>query len=91
MSYFTNLSYTFFGDVGMAIVDESGQQVALYKYADFDSKKIFTDVHGYLPNGGTWTKPLNMHLDTRQLTPGTYTIVPMSATQNNGQLGNWVK
>ncbi len=32
-----------------------------------------------------------MHLDTRQLTPGTYTIVPMSATQNNGQLGNWVK
>ena len=87
MSYFTNLSYTFFGDVGMAIVDESGQQVALYKYADFDSKKIFTDVHGYLTNGGTWTKPLNMHLDTRTLTPGNYSIVPMSATLNNGQLG----
>ena len=91
MSYFTNLSYTFFGDVGMAIVDESGQQVALFKYADFGSKKIFTDVHGYLPNGGTWTKPLNMHLDTRSLTSGNYSVVPMSATLNNGQLGNWVK
>ena len=91
MSYFTNLSYWFFGDVGMAIVDEKDQQVALFKYSDFGSKNIFTDEHGGLPNGGTWTKPLTMHLDTRQLTPGTYTIVPMSATQNNGQLGNWVK
>ena len=91
MSYFTNLSYNFYGDVGMAIVDQNGRQVALFKYADTGSKQTFTDKHGYLPNGGTWVKPLNMHLDTRQLTPGEYTIVPMSATQQNGGLGTWVK
>ena len=91
MNYFKNLHGNFFGDVGMAIVDQNDRQVALFKYSDFGSKQIFTDRHGTLGDGGTCVNPLKMHLDTRTLTPGNYSIVPMSVTQHNGQLGEWVK
>ena len=92
MNYFKNSSYfEFYGDVGLAIVNENDQQVALFKYSDSGSKQFFTNRYHTLRHDQLYRDSLKMHLDTRTLTPGNYSIVPMSATLNDGQLGNWVK
>ena len=77
--------------MGLAIVNENDQQVALFKYSDSGSKQFFTNRYHTLRHDQLYRDSLKMHLDTRTLTPGNYSIVPMSATLNDGQLGNWVK
>lgn len=91
MSNFTNSQGTFAGDVGVAITDNLGSIIKLYKYADLFGK-TFTDDKGSLASGGLWNHPIRLHIDTRDLSDGLFYLVPMSATRlTGGNLGKWIK
>lgn len=91
MSNFINPNGTFNGDIGLAITNEAGSILQLFKFSDNKEKKWFTQVHGQLVDGQLWNKEVAFHLSLQHLQDGTYHIIPMSATrQSDGKLGEWV-